>query len=435
MSAAKRSGQATATVLGLWMVLLCVVGAGDTSGWQSRGSVSVLASWTGPEGHGFRELLDTFTRRTGVHVDYQGTTALREVLSSEVASGTPPDIAVLPSSGELAAYAGQRQLTPLDQVIPSRERTAYGQLWTPRLSANGSVYGIAVKADLKSIVWYDRDRRRPGTLAALATDGRQWCVGMGDDATSGWPGTDWIEDLLLQQQGRSVYQDWATGGLPWTDPRMRRAWASWGSLFGRDTARTALITDFRKAGSKLFGTDPPCALEHQGSFIRSGYPHPEKADFTFSRGLLPDADRGSTAREVSGDFAAMFRDTPQAQELMRYLVSADAQRTWGRGTATKSTHPFFANPDVPLDAQGDDEVDRNIAKALRDSASLCLDASDAMPTRMRLAFQRAALTYLSDTTRQPDGLLRSLEKVRQGLRGARDQPWLPRVCGSPGPAR
>ncbi|MFE1934847.1 ABC transporter substrate-binding protein [Streptomyces sp. NPDC059474] len=435
MSAAKRSGQATATVLGLWMVLLCVVGAGDTSGWQSRGSVSVLASWTGPEGDGFRELLDTFTRRTGVHVDYQGTTALREVLSSEVASGTPPDIAVLPSSGELAAYAGQRQLTPLDQVIPSRDRTAYGQLWTPRLSANGSVYGIAVKADLKSIVWYDRDRRRPDTLAALATDGRQWCVGMGDDATSGWPGTDWIEDLLLQQQGRSVYQDWATGGLPWTDPRMRRAWESWGSLFGRDTARTALITDFRKAGSKLFDADPPCALEHQGSFIRSGYPHPEKADFTFSRSLLPDADRGSTAREVSGDFAAMFRDTPQAQELMRYLVSADAQRTWGRGTAAKSTHPFFANPDVPLDAQGDDEVDRNIAKTLRDSASLCLDASDAMPTRMRLAFQRAALTYLSDTTRQPDGLLRSLEKVRQGLRGARDQPWLPRVCGSPGPAR
>lgn len=99
MSAAKRSGQATATVLGLWMVLLCVVGAGDTSGWQSRGSVSVLASWTGAEGEAFRHLLDTFTRRTGIHVDYQGTTALREVLSSEVGSGTPPDIAVLPSSG------------------------------------------------------------------------------------------------------------------------------------------------------------------------------------------------------------------------------------------------------------------------------------------------------------------------------------------------
>ncbi|MER7877305.1 ABC transporter substrate-binding protein [Streptomyces solisilvae] len=428
MSAAKRSGHATATVLGLWMVLLCVVGAGDTSGWQSRGSVSVLASWTGDEGAAFRHLLDTFTRHTGIHVDYQGTTALREVLASEVSSGTPPDIAVLPSSGELAAYAHQRQLIPLDAVIPSRERTAYGRLWTPRLSSDGPVYGIAVKADLKSIVWYDHGRR-PDTLPALAADGRRWCVGMGDDAASGWPGTDWIEDLLLQQQGRAVYQDWATGGLPWTDPRVARAWRSWGSLFGKDTARTALITDFRTAGTKLFGADPPCALEHQGSFIRGGYPDPAEADFAFSPGLLPDTDGRSTAREVSGDFAAMFRDTPQAQELMRYLISADAQRAWGRTTAGSSTHPFFANRDVPLDAQGDDTVDRRIATTLRDSATLCLDASDAMPTRMRLAFQRAALGYLSDTSRPPDGLLRSLEKIRQSLRGAPDQPWLSTVCG------
>ncbi|GAA1104416.1 MULTISPECIES: ABC transporter substrate-binding protein [Streptomyces violaceusniger group] len=430
MSAAKRSGQATATVLGLWMVLLCVVGAGDTSGWQSRGSVSVLASWTSDEGKAFRQLLDTFTRRTGVHVDYQGTTALREVLSSEVASGTPPDIAVLPSTGELAAYAQQDQLTALNGVIPSRERTGYGKLWMPRLSADGPIYGIAVKADLKSIVWYDHAHdRRPGTLSALAADGRQWCVGMGDDATSGWPGTDWIEDLLLQQQGSAVYQDWATGGLPWTDPRVKRAWQSWGSLFGKDTARTALTTDFRAASSKLFAADPPCALEHQGSFIRSGYPDPTKAAFAFSPGLLPDTDQRSTAREVSGDFAAMFRDTPQAQELMRYLVSADAQRTWGRQTATKRTHPFFANRGVPLDAQGDDDVDRRIAKALRGSAPLCLDASDAMPPRMRVAFQRAALAYLSDTSKPPDRLLRSLERIRQSLRDTRDQPWLSTVCG------
>ncbi|MFE2672761.1 hypothetical protein, partial [Streptomyces hygroscopicus] len=39
------------------------------------------------------------------------------------------------------------------------------------------------------------------------------------------------------------------------------------------------------------------------------------------------------------------------------------------------------------------------------------------------------LTYLSDTTERPDGLLRSLEKVRRRLRGDPDQPWLSTVCG------
>jgi len=74
-------------------------------------------------------------------------------------------------------------------------------------------------------------------------------------------------------------------------------------------------------------------------------------------------------------------------------------------------------------------VARPIAEALGDSGSLCLDASDAMPIRMRLAFQRAALAYLSDVGKGPDALLTSLEKVRTDLRRERGRPWLSTVCG------
>ncbi|MBL1099449.1 ABC transporter substrate-binding protein [Streptomyces coffeae] len=430
MSAAARSRNVTAAGLSLWLIVLAVVGAGDLGGRQSRGTVSVLATWTGDEGDAFRYVLDDFSRSHRIHVDYQGTTALREVLSSEVDAGTPPDIAVLPSSGELAAYAAAGRLTPLDGVVPARQRAAYGRLWTPRVRVGGAArtYGVAIKADLKSIVWYDA-RRRPGELPALAADGRHWCVGMGGDATSGWPGTDWIEDLLLQQQGEDVYQRWATGRLAWDDPRMVRAWKSWGSLLGAAGAKRALVTDFREAGRGLFGAGPPCALEHQGSFIRGGYHPPSRADFAFSAKLLPDADRRSTAREVSGDFAAMFGDSPQARELMGYLASDTAQRAWAKHSDNGRTRPFFANRLVPADVQSHDPVDRRIADALRDSGSLCLDASDAMPTRMRLAFQRAVLEYLSDTRANPTRLLRSLERVRDGIRGESGRPWLSTVCG------
>lgn len=428
MSAAARSRDVTAAVLGLWLVALSFLSAGDMGGRQPRGRVSVLASWTGAEGDAFRRMLNTFTQRTGIRVDYQGTTALREVLRSEVEAETPPDIAVLPSPGEVAGYADAGDMVRLDRTIPERTLQQYGPLWKPTLREGGAVYGVAIKADLKSIVWHARNRR-PSALPALAADGRQWCVGMGGDATAGWPGTDWIEDILLQQQGKNVYQAWATGGLPWTDRRVTRAWRAWGSLFGTDTARTALITDFREAGGKLFGPNPPCALEHQGSFIRGGYARPADADFAFSAGLIPETDARSTVREVSGDFATMFRDTPQARQLIRYLASADAQQGWAENTAEAHTRPFSANSTVPLGAQGDDGVARRIARALKDSGALCLDASDAMPTRMRLAFQRAVLAYLSDTRKDPIGLLRILEKVRKSLRADRGQPWLSRVCG------
>ncbi|MFI0815003.1 ABC transporter substrate-binding protein [Streptomyces sp. NPDC021098] len=420
----------TAAVLGLWLVALSAVGTGDTGGQRSHGSVSVLATWTGHEGTAFRKLLRSFTAKTRIRVDYQGTTALREVLSSEVKAGTRPDIAVLPSPGELATYADT--LVPLEKVLPKSTLAAYdGTLWKPAPRGDGAVYGIAVKADLKSIVWYDADRHAPRELRALAARGGQWCAGMGGDATSGWPGTDWIEDILLQQQGKAVYEAWATGGLAWTDPRIERAWRTWGALFGKGAARTALLTDFRDAGRKLFAARPPCALEHQGSFIRGGYAAKDRtrAAFAFSTGLIPGAERRTTAREVSADFAAMFRETPQSRQLLAYLTSAKNQTAWVRNTPRGGTPPFFANSQVPSALGKYDGVARRIAGALKDSGSLCLDGSDAMPTRMRLAFQRAALAYLSQVRKDPDTLLASLEKVRTDLHRESGQPWLSTVCG------
>ncbi|GAA2329409.1 ABC transporter substrate-binding protein [Streptomyces cuspidosporus] len=435
MSAATRPN-VTAAVLGLWLVLLCALGTGDAGAQRSGGTIRVLASWTGSEEDAFRQVLDAFTAEHHIRVEYQGTTALREVLLSEVRSGTPPDIAVLPSSGELTAYAANGYLAELGPVVPEGE---YTPLWTPRLTENGPVYGIAVKADLKGIVWYDGTRHRPRDLPALAADGRQWCVGMGDGATSGWPGTDWIEDILLRQQGKQVYERWATGELAWDDPRVARAWRTWGELLSGAAARTALGTDFRAAGKKLFAERPPCALEHQGSFIRGSYPGPHRARFGFSSDVLgpprPPGGPGG-AHEVSGDFAALFKNTghtEQARELLRYLAGVEGQRTWAEHTPPGSARPFSANSEVPVSVQRDDRIAQSIARTLQ-SSSLCLDASDAMPPRMRLAFQRAVLTFLSypdaDKKNRLGPLLGSLEKVRRSTErgGDEHQPWPSTVC-------
>ncbi|MGY0059227.1 ABC transporter substrate-binding protein [Streptomyces sp. LZ34] len=433
MSAATRPRNVTAAVLGLWLVLLCALGTGDAGAQQSGGTIRVLASWTGPEEDAFRQVLDAFTAEHHIRVEYQGTTALREVLLSEVRSGTPPDIAVLPSSGELAAYARKDYLAELDGVVP---RAEYNPLWTPGLKENGPIYGIAVKADLKGIVWYDGTRHGAEDLPALAADSRQWCVGMGDGATSGWPGTDWIEDILLRQQGKEVYEQWAKGELAWDNPRVAEAWRTWGELFSGTAAKTALRTDFRAAGKKLFAQRPSCALEHQGSFIRGSYTGPHQARFSFSTDLLRLPGSPPSAHEVSGDFAALFKNTghtEQAGKLMRYLAEVDGQRTWAENTPPGSVKPFSANSKVPVSVQGDDKVAQSIAGTLK-SSSLCLDASDAMPPRMRLAFQRAVLTFLSypdaEKGKRLAPLLGSLEKVHQSTEHSRDQdqPWPSTVC-------
>ncbi|MEV6672544.1 ABC transporter substrate-binding protein [Streptomyces sp. NPDC051162] len=423
-----RGQPVTAALLAFWLVVTGAVAYGDRQG-EHPGRVTVLASWSGLEQQRFEKVLRAFTKRThrAISVSYQGTTAQRELLLSRERTGDPPDIAILPSRGEAADYAARDALTPLDGVLPKSTLDAYGPQWTSR--AAGRVYAVPVKAELKSIAWYDA-AAPPPDLPALAADGTHWCAGMGGDDTSGWPGTDWIEDILLQQSGTRVYEQLANGGLAWDSDVMARAWRTFGSIFTAGPARTALAEDYTQG---LFHASGPgaCVLEHQGTFIRNGYPKDRHPDFVPSPRLLPGADRNSTAREVSADYAALFHDSPEARELLRFLTTEEAQRVWSEpdkdrpGNPFRPFFPFSKNrpsPPVPPDEPLNAHIDRE----LRSAGALCLDASDSMPPRMRFAFQHGVLDYLSAPAPSKLGqVLRDLETVRRGIPPREDH-----ACGS-----
>ncbi|MCP2164312.1 ABC transporter substrate-binding protein [Goodfellowiella coeruleoviolacea] len=439
------NGSRQLVLVTLVLVVLANAGAGGCASDRLGGAVSLLGPWTGAEEDQFRQALRVFSARTGTQVDYQGTRALGQVLLNDVQQGTPHDVAVLPSPGELARYAAEHAVLPLDDVVGPEWESEYSPQWRKLARAGqDGLYAVPIQVNLKSIVWFN-PRRLPGdrpatwadltalTGAVVARGDTPWCMGMGASATSGWPGTDWIEDILLRQAGTEVYQRWVAGTLPWTDARVRRAWQTWGEITGgpgqvRGGAESALLTDFADAARAMF-TDPPgCFLEHQGSFIAGayrGYPGGPRAgtDFDFFPlpRLGPVAAGASQSWEVSADMAGMFRDTPQARALVRFLASADGQRIWpGVGA-------FSANTRVGRQAYGD-EVSRRVIDELTGSDTLCFDASDLMPATLRNAFYRAVLTYLSDQSRL-DELLGELDQIRRELADRPgDEPWLTVSC-------
>src|SRR4051812_44051783 len=93
----------------------------------------------------------------------------------------------------------------------------------------------------------------------------QWCLGMGSGATSGWPGTDWIEDILLQRSGWQKYDQWARGQLAWDSEPVREAWQTWKDKVGAGKdphlVERALETDYPDASA--FAAKGQCSLEHQ----------------------------------------------------------------------------------------------------------------------------------------------------------------------------
>ncbi|MFI0897118.1 ABC transporter substrate-binding protein [Streptomyces sp. NPDC020983] len=388
------------------LALLATVGvvAVRATGW--KGSVTLLANWTGTQEQQFKDkIIDDFQKRYRIRVDYEGSSAESAVLAAEVESGTPPDVAVLPDPGELAGYAANGRLTPLDGIVRAAD---FAATWVPEVG--GHAYWVPIKTDLKSMVWYPTARQ--DGITAAAAQPASWCLGLADGATSGWPGSDWIEDILLQRSGEDVYERWATGGLPWTDPRVRDAWTTWHSLVrvtGRAATRNALITPFGQAAKGVADTPPTCELEHQASFARGdeGW-NTTPASFVHSARLIPHPRGGPRRWEVSGDLAAVLHDTPASHQLITYLASDRAQRAWA------STQSGFSVRRSVLAGTPSDPLAARITEDLRDPAAVhCYDASDAMPATERDAFALAVLRYLADPTDATlDAQLAALQHIR-----------------------
>ncbi|MEU0789044.1 extracellular solute-binding protein [Amycolatopsis sp. NPDC005961] len=422
------------------VVLAAAVAAGvpGCSGGSGAEVVTVLGSWTGDEQAAFQRVLDGFTRETGIPTRYQGTRAQNQVLRGDLQQGTPPDVAVLSNPAELAGYAKSGDLKPLDDVLGAEAAQAYSSQWLKlQQLGRGALYAVVVKADLKSIVWYSPSTftgPEPATWEALLTTSRQlaasgqrpWCLGMGAPPNSGFPGTDWIEDILLHRAGPRVYNAWAAGTLPWTDQAVREAWQSWGELVlapgaVRGGSTAALLTSFADAGRAMFTQPPGCVWEHLGSFAIGGYgafPGPPVPDRDFRFFPFPGAGAGGPS-EVSADLAAMFHDTPAARRLMVYLAGEAGQRIWPSGGTTFSVHRRLVGPDVYRS-----DVARRIATTLAQGTDPCFDASDLMPSAMSSAFYQAVLEYLA----HPDRLGTLLDELERVRRGIGPEQWLDLPC-------
>ncbi|MGP4049894.1 alpha-glucoside ABC transporter substrate-binding protein [Streptomyces sp. 2A115] len=398
----------------------------------------VLGPWTGKEGEAFEAALEGLDDGTGRTYTYEGTRSLRETLVSQLEADAPPDVAILNSIGELTEYARRDQLKPLAEETAER---AYPP-WAPTLLVDGKrrTYWVPLKVDLKSLVWSKKD------TPSNTSDDPTWCVGLASQATSGWPGTDWIEDILLHQAGPALYAEWATSRLSWRDPAVRRAWTTWARLLG-DRSEASIEQSLTTSYEGASGPDKPrglldspgfggCTHEHQSAFIRYVYAGDDVRVEPSARFLGGRAEYRD-AFEVAGDMAAVFSDDPAAQELVERLSSPTGRERW-RAKADPAVRPLFPNTTGPAPTVPGNPTEQEIDALLNSHArTLCFDASDVMPPELRDAFHRAVLEFFGDPTEQHlASLLQQLDTVRVQVNAesAGDRSFRPPegICAGPG---
>ena len=62
----------------------------------------------------------------------------------------------------------------------------------------------------------------------VADGSTPWCVGFESGGATGWPATDWMEDIMLRTAGSETYDKWVAHEIPFNDPAVVHA----GEVFG-----------------------------------------------------------------------------------------------------------------------------------------------------------------------------------------------------------
>ena len=136
-----------------------------------------------------------------------------QILTTGVASGVLPDLAGLPGPGQMTEFAKAGALKPLDDVldmadVQGGDRSGARRARHRRRQDRRRVHqGRGQGPDLvqpeapRLLVGAARRRWDDLTSQAAANKGNAeatWCLGLESGAASGWPGTDWIEDIVLR---------------------------------------------------------------------------------------------------------------------------------------------------------------------------------------------------------------------------------------------
>lgn len=365
-------------------------------------TVTVWGPWReGGDQEQFESVLAYFTDATGITVEYGSSENYEQQAQIDAAAGSSANVTILPQPGLLADMASKGYLTPLGDDLKARVEaehaagSSFVSLGTYNdASGAPTFYAIPYKSDLKSLVWYSPDNfadagyEVPATyedLKALTekmvADGNTpWCIGLGSGGATGWPATDWIEDLMLRMYPPEDYDAWVSNELKFNDPKVVAALDEFG-WFAKDNAKvaggTAAVgtTDFRESPLGLFSVPPGCFMHHQASFIPSFFPEGTElgtdADFFY----FPASSERDLGNPVlgAGTLATITKDSPAAHAFIDFLMSPVSNEIWMAQSGFLSTLKA-AN----VETYGNETL-KGEGQILLDATTFRFDGSDLMP--------------------------------------------------------
>lgn len=410
-------------------------GSSDCSDFEAYGkhegkTVSITSSIREVEADQLQDTFEKFTECTGITVQHNGIGEFENQIVVQAEGGNAPDLAIFPQPGLLKRMVEENYVKEAPESVEKLVDEGWTEDWKAYGTVNDKFYAAPLMASVKSFVWYSPKAFQEGgyeipktwdelmtltdKIASEHSEGstRPWCAGIESGGATGWPATDWIEDLVLRVGGGDVYDQWVNHEIPFNDAKVKEAAEYVGKILTDDKyvnggigdARSIANTSFNDGGLPIL--DGECFMHRQASFYEAQWPQGTNVGgdgeaFAFP---LPPVNEGEVPLLVGGEFVGAFNDKPETEAVQAYMASG----TWAN-TRVEIGGVTSANKAVDA-SKASSPVLKQAIELLQDENSVVrFDGSDLMPSEVGAGSFWKGMTQWLNKEKDIDGVLNDIE--------------------------
>lgn len=403
LTAKRRRTAFAATAAALALTTTGCLGSSDDGGGGGEsggddGVVEIIGTTDPLVFDGLKAKIEEEAEAAGIEVDMQRVDNINQLILTRIQAGDPPDIAIIPQPGVIKQIVDRGEGVELtDDIVPPDMISDMTPGTLEAGQIDGTQYGLMISMNVKSLVftnkqaWEEAGYEAPETLDDLAAlteqiksdGGTPWCFGIESGAATGWPATDWFEDLVMRYGGADVYNQWVTNEVKFDSDVVRQAADYFESTVltegnvpgGRGSIASVAFGD---AEDTMWEDDPGCWMFKQGNFVVSADFMPQDVvDNVDERvgvfGFPPAEAGGENPVLGGGDLATLLEDNEDSRAMMEILADVDLGTTAAPESSFISPHTEFDNSLYPS------ELTRQIADVAYQADPFLFDGSDQMP--------------------------------------------------------
>ena len=365
---------------------------------------------------------------TGIKIKYETYSDIETYLIEN--SNSDIDIAIIPNPQGVTNLGDRGIILPMDQIVSKEIMESYYSKHLQEITTSNNSkknYGAFFRLFPNSLIWYSVEKYEEigspkfnsyNELLEFTTNYSienkdLWCLDIESGASTGWIATNWLEDLILNNYGLEIYDQWSKQEILSSEKSIFNSINNIGKLVFTDNAvygsnKRIVRKEFRNNYKNLLNEEVGCIFSWGGHYATLYIPEDKKFKTDYDFFKFPSPHNSIVG---IGDVLTVLNYDEDTKLVFDKLIDESFGKTWMSRTDSSYIPANIKNINYIANPITSKERDL-IIKSLNDN-SFRYDASELMERKIGADALWVALENYIDIGRER--AYREIEDITEEL--------------------